>query len=87
MGKHLKRKKAGDYFQNYLNQIGRSYDIDEKDYLTGFSEISLIPGELSLHCKFDLAPNAFYEIGVKPSLSFTLHRLLFYWYSTFQSRY
>jgi len=87
MGKHLIRKKAGDYFQNYLNQIGRSYDIDEKDYLTGFSEISLIPGELSLHCKFDLAPNAFDEIGVRPSLSFTLHRLLFYWYSTFQSRY
>jgi len=33
-GKTFEKKIAGDYFENYLNQIGRSYDIDEKDYQT-----------------------------------------------------
>lgn len=53
-GQSFSLKSTQNYFRNYLSYIKNKYDVHEKNYLTGYKEVPIIPEQLSLHYKFDI---------------------------------
>jgi hypothetical protein len=52
-GKLFSRKVTKDYFDNYGSFVKKEYMEKELKYPTGYTEVPVIPEELSLHFKFD----------------------------------
>lgn len=52
-GKTFSPMKSQEYFDRYLTFLPKGYDPQEDNYLTGYSEVVVIPEQLSLHFRFD----------------------------------
>ena len=52
-GKFFSPKGSKEYFTNYNMHINNAYKKEEQKYLTGYTEVPIIHGQVSLHYKFD----------------------------------
>lgn len=52
-GKTFSPLKSQEYFDRYLTFLSRGFDPQEDNYLTGYTEVVVIPEQLSLHFRFD----------------------------------
>lgn len=52
-GKTFSPLKTQEYYDRYLTFLSRGFDSQEHNYLTGYTEVVVIPEQLSLHFRFD----------------------------------